>query len=135
MYATNTTFFDQINTDVLLRKITYPNVETYTCPTVFLYSISTLMAVNGVKICSLRSTKTYRRPTLNKNICRGWAQPLLMVKSQNRHSKHNRYSPLSQNWNISTTAWWIAMKRKKNILASCDRANIITWSNRWSWIF
>ncbi len=40
--------FDQINTDVLFRRVNYLYLATFMCPIVFLYPVSTWMAVNGL---------------------------------------------------------------------------------------
>ncbi len=40
--------FDQINADVLFRRVNYLWLATFTCPIVFLYPVSTWMAVNGL---------------------------------------------------------------------------------------
>ncbi len=40
--------FDQINADVLFRRVNYLYQATFTCPEVFPYPVSTWVAVNGV---------------------------------------------------------------------------------------
>ncbi len=40
--------FGHINADLLFRRVNYLYLATFTCPIVFLYPVSTWMAVNGV---------------------------------------------------------------------------------------
>ncbi len=73
--------------NVLFRRVNYPYLATFLCPIVYLYAVSTWMAVNGVQKCSLRFTYVYTG--LNFNIFRGWRRSLLMLKS-----KIDWYTPL-----------------------------------------
>ncbi len=41
LYATNAAIFDQINADVLFRKVNYLYLATFMCPIVLLYPVST----------------------------------------------------------------------------------------------
>ncbi len=51
--------FNKINTDALFSGVIYLHLATFTFPIVFLYPVSTWMAVNGFKKLCLRSTKVY----------------------------------------------------------------------------
>ncbi len=47
--------FDQINADVLLKSVSFPYLATFICPVVFLYPVSTRMAVGFKNV--VRSTR------------------------------------------------------------------------------
>ncbi len=48
MSLPHSAIFDQINADVLFRRVNYLYLATFTCPVMFLYPVSTWMVVNGL---------------------------------------------------------------------------------------
>ncbi len=72
--------FDQINADILYKRVNYWYLATFTCPIVFLCPVSTWTAVNGLWKCSLKSTKVNTWSNFD-NIGRRQGRSLLMVRS------------------------------------------------------
>ncbi len=70
--------FDQINADVLFKRVNYLYPATFTCPVVFLYAVSTWMAVIWLIKCSLTSAKVNTWSHLHNYIWKRMRWSLLM---------------------------------------------------------
>ncbi len=75
-----TSDFQLNKADILFRRVNYLYLATFTCPIVFLYPVSSWMAVNGVYKCSLKSTTVYTWSNFNNIMLRRKGRYLLIVR-------------------------------------------------------
>ncbi len=104
--------FDQINTDILFRRVNYPYLTTSTSPIVFLYPVSTWIAVTGLQNAVWDLLK-YTHGGILTSVEDG------AISAYSEKSQKGQYGPLSD-----TSDWHVP------VLYSC-MPNCSWWRPRW----